>query len=359
MTKPVLLLGGYGNFGKRIATALDAAGIATLIAGRDASKANALAASLPHATPLVLDCRTGLSAALQQHRPVAVIHTAGPFQGADYQVAESCITAGVHYIDLADGRAFVNGFAALDAKAKAAGVAAITGASSVPALSSAVVGHFSPQFSHYESIDYGICPGQKTERGLATLQGVFGTIGKPFTPVLGKCRFGWQDCKREVFPKLGARWVANCEIPDLDLLPARYGFSSIRFGAGIELVPLHFMLWAMSWLVRLGLPLHLEKQARWMLPVGDWFNPLGSADGGMFVHLTGRGATGEPLRKSWYILAFDGDGPHIPTIPAIVLVKKLAAGVALEKGAYACLGVVTLDEYLNELKQYKIETHEQ
>lgn len=357
MTRPILILGGYGNFGKRIATALDAAGIVTLIAGRDSAKAKALAGRLAHAAPLALDIRTGLAEALAQHAPLAVIHTAGPFQGADYAVAEACIAAGVHYIDLADGRAFVNGFAALDPKAKAAGVAAISGASSVPALSAAVVEHFASEFIRFDSIDYGICPGQKTERGLATLQGVFGTVGKPFAPVLGKIRYGWQDMRRVRFPELGHRWVGNCEIPDLDLLPDRYGFTCIRFGAGIELAPLHWALWGMSWLVRLGLPLHLEKQARWMLPVGDWFNPLGSVDGGMYVHLAGQGREGQPLRRSWYILAFDGDGPQIPTIPAIVLAKKLAKGVGLPQGAYACLGVVTLEEYLAELEGYQIEIH--
>lgn len=359
MTRPILILGGYGNFGKRIAAALDAAGYATLVAGRDMQKAQALAQTLTHATALQLDIRAGLAEALAVHKPAVVIHTAGPFQGSDYAVAEACIAAGVHYLDLADGRAFVGGFDALDAAAKAAGVLAITGASSVPALSSAVVEHFAPEFSRLDSIDYGICPGQKTERGLATLQGVFSTIGKPFAPVLGQKRYGWQDVRRVRFPRIGTRWVANCDIPDLDLLPARYGFIHIRFGAGIELAPLHFLLWGLSWLVRLGIPLRLERQARWMLPLGDMCNPLGSDDGGMYVFLRGLDHSGEAHERHWFILAFSGDGPHIPTIPAIVLAKKLVDGVGSQSGAFPCLGSVTLAEYLEELKDYKVTTHAQ
>jgi predicted DCC family thiol-disulfide oxidoreductase YuxK len=33
-------------------------------------------------------------------RPRVVINTCGPFQNADYAVAQACIVAGVHYIDL-------------------------------------------------------------------------------------------------------------------------------------------------------------------------------------------------------------------------------------------------------------------
>ncbi len=49
-------------------------------------------------------------------------------------------------------------------------------------------------------------------------------------------------------------------------------------------------------------------------------------------------------------------GPHIPTIPAIVLAKKIAKGAALAAGAYPCVAQVTLTEYLAELKEYPITT---
>jgi predicted dinucleotide-binding enzyme len=42
----VLMLGGYGNFGKRIAEALARSRAAVIVAGRNNSKARALAAEL-------------------------------------------------------------------------------------------------------------------------------------------------------------------------------------------------------------------------------------------------------------------------------------------------------------------------
>ncbi|HZF99242.1 MAG TPA: hypothetical protein VEY92_13600 [Pseudoxanthomonas sp.] len=50
-----------------------------------------------------------LAARLVALAPGIVIHSAGPFQGCDYRVAEACLAAGVHCIDLADGRDFVAG----------------------------------------------------------------------------------------------------------------------------------------------------------------------------------------------------------------------------------------------------------
>src|SRR3712207_8318986 len=51
----------------------------------------------------------------------SVIDAAGPFQHGGYAVAEACIGAGVSYLDLADGRRFVVGIDALDARARNVG----------------------------------------------------------------------------------------------------------------------------------------------------------------------------------------------------------------------------------------------
>mgnify|MGYP005722541023 FL=1 len=142
MPHPILILGGYGNFGKRIAQRLVNDGLDVIIAGRNSSKAQALCTELSDTTKsLAFDVETGLDYALTQLRPKVVINTCGPFQSADYKIAETCIQHGVHYIDLADGRDFVTGITSLDAQAKAQNVTVISGASTVPGLSSAVLTH--------------------------------------------------------------------------------------------------------------------------------------------------------------------------------------------------------------------------
>lgn len=361
MTSDVLILGGYGNFGKRNADALVRSGVSVIIAGRNQQKAEALAATLGSlAKAEMVNAEHNLAAALERLKPCVVINTCGPFQLKNYDVAEACIGSGIHYIDLADGREFVAGITTLDAKAKAAGVTIISGASTVPGLSSAVLEHYRHEFSHIDSLIYGISPGQKAERGLATTQGILTYIGKALKPVTGdtKPRYGWQDVYLQPYPELGKRWMANCDIPDLDLLPARYGIKNIRFSAGMENTFLHLGIWCMSWLVRFGLPLHLEKHAAFLLRVSYWFDHFGTGDGGMHVIMSGIGKNSQPHKRTWYIVAKNGDGPQIPCVPAIILARKLATGGSLAAGAKPCVGMVTLEEYLEELKSFKIRTYE-
>jgi hypothetical protein len=266
----------------------------------------------------------------------------------------------VHSVDLADGRAFVNGATALDGKAKAAGVWVISGASTLPGLSSAVLEHYRREFAVIESLRYGISPGQKAERGLATTQAILTYVGKRLMPAPGdeKPRYGWQDLHRQIYPVLGGRFMANCDIPDLDLLPARYGVRKIQFSAGIEVSFLHFGLWALGWLVRLGAPLDLPRHAALLLRASHWFDRFGTADGGMHIIIRGRDANGHTHERRWFIIALNGDGPQIPCAPAIVLARKLAGGTMPGGGALACVGLVTLEECLAELKPYAIATYE-
>jgi hypothetical protein len=359
MSRSVLILGGAGNFGKRIATALAHKNVPVIVAGRNLARAKELVQTLPQAQAVQLDLTKDWNADLVRLRPAVVVNTCGPFQGSDYRVAQTCIAQGVHYVDLADGRAFVTGITALDALARAADVAVISGASTVPGLSSAVVEALHSGFAVIERMRYSISPGQQAERGLATTQGILSYVGKPLAPWPGQTRpvFGWQDIYRQDYPELGKRWLANCDIPDLDLLPARYGIKHIQFSAGLELGPLHLGLWGLSWLVRLGLPLNLPRYAAPLLAISNWFDRFGSADGGMHVLLQGKGHDGQPLQRRWCIIARQGHGPHIPTIPAIILAERLARGTLQRAGAMPCCGLVSLEDYLAELKGYDVQVY--
>jgi hypothetical protein len=50
----------------------------------------------------------GLMQGLKALSPGLVIHCVGPFQGQDYRVANAALAAGAHYLDLADGRQFID-----------------------------------------------------------------------------------------------------------------------------------------------------------------------------------------------------------------------------------------------------------
>lgn len=256
MVSRVLIIGGYGNFGGYIARRLaEETNVQLVIGGRSLERARAFAAALPAANAVeaaAIDIDDALGAALAACRPEIVIHTVGPFQKQDYRVASAAIAVGSHYLDLADARRFVAEFASLDRAARAADVLAVSGASSVPCLTAAIVDHYRPRFAALEAVDYGISAAQQTNRGLATTSAVLSYVGKPFTMLrdgVMRTVHGWQDIHSFRYPSLGRRWFGNCDIPDLTLFPARYpDLRSMRFAAGHEIAALHFGTWCLGWL---------------------------------------------------------------------------------------------------------------
>jgi hypothetical protein len=361
--RDILILGGYGTFGKRIAAGLARHKVSVIIAGRDAAKAHALASQLygdypdAHIRAEAMDADApDFGTHLARLQPGVVINTCGPFQGKDYRIAEACIAQGVHYIDLADARAFVTGITALNVRATQANVCVISGASTVPCLTSSVIDYYKGEFHTLDELRFGIAPGAKTERGLATVQAIVGYAGKPLakTPGYVGTPYGWQDLYLQHYPDLGWRWMANCDAPDLDLLPAKYGLKSIQFSGGAEVWPLHLGLWAASWLVRLGLPLDLPKHAARLLALSHRFDRYGTDVGGMHILMRGTKANGALHRRRWFLITKNGDGPQVPCVPAILLGKKLASGIALQPGARPCVSLLTLNEYMDELHRFAI-----
>src|SRR6516165_1920543 len=146
MSTRVLIVGGYGNFGSLIARRLSREpGISLTIAGRSEQKAREVAGPI-QAEWLGIEVPHTLEAGLASARPHIVIHTSGPFQTQSYDVAEACIRHQCHYVDLADGRDFVTNIVRFDEVAKAAGIVIASGASTVPALTSAIIDQYRSEF---------------------------------------------------------------------------------------------------------------------------------------------------------------------------------------------------------------------
>ncbi len=354
----VLIIGGYGNFGSYIAKSLaDDTTIQLLIGGRSREKASQFIAGLKTANsaePHAIDIDGDLGAALARIDPQLVIHTTGPFQAQDHRVARACIEHGCHYLDLADARDFVTTIGTLDAAAKAKEILVVSGASSVPCLTAAVIDHYLPGFTTLDSISYGISAAQQTNRGLATTSAILSYVGKPFEMLRdGKPHqvIGWQDTHSERYPDLGRRWFGNCDIPDLALFPARYPqLKSMRFAAGHELAILHAGTWLLSWAVRLGLVRSLAPHAEQLLRIAFLFDWMGTSRSGFHLYLSGIGHDGSAKTVRFFLIARSGHGPYIPCMPAILLARKLARGELDRAGAMPCVDLIDLDEYLGALK---------
>ena len=182
----VLVIGGYGFFGRRLVQRLARrGGLHVTVAGRSLDAGRALVHEIGEAAAARLDAvaldaqAPSLSSELRRLRADVVVNASGPFQEQDYRIPRACIAAGAHAIDLADSRAYVAGITALHPSALSAGVLVTSGASSVPALSSAAADHLAQGLAAVHEVDIGISPGNRTERGLATVRGILGYCGKP------------------------------------------------------------------------------------------------------------------------------------------------------------------------------------
>jgi hypothetical protein len=361
----VLVVGGYGFFGSRLVERLARLpGLSVTVAGRQTTSAEALVQALrPTAQAelhtAVLDAQSAsFERALMSCRPDALVHTSGPFQGQGYHVAQACIRQGVHYIDLADGRAFVTGIVALDVSAKAAGVLVRSGACSVPALSTAAVDHLARGMAHVRYIDIGISPGNRTERGLATVEGILSYCGQPVRMVDGSRFIGWGGSYRHHYGHpVGSRLLSPCDVPDLALLPPRYpGTPKIRFGAGLELEFLHRGMNLMATAVRWRLVRNWATHARLLKRAADLFKAWGSDAGAMHVQVAGTDEQGAEAIRAWELLATDGHGPFVPTLAAAALVQKLATGALTTTGATPCIGLLSLDDFAEAASGLNITT---
>lgn len=363
MVARVLIIGGYGNFGSYIARSLsDDENIRLLIGGRSAEQAWAFAASLDAIHPAeghAIDINGNLTEALNGIAPDIVIHTTGPFQTQDHRVAYACIAQGCHYLDLADAREFVATIDRLDADARAKDVLVVSGASSVPCLTAAVIDAYLPAFAQLEGADYGISAAQHTNRGLATTSAVLSYVGKPMTMLRDgnrKTVYGWENTHAVHYPGLGTRLFGNCDIPDLELFPNRYPtLRSMRFSAGHELKILHIGTRLLGALVRLRIIKSLSNHAGGLLKLAFAFDRFGSGRSGFHMVLTGTRHDGKFSERHFMIIARSGHGPYIPCMPAILLAKRLARGEIARRGATPCVDLIDLDSYLAALEGLDIE----
>jgi hypothetical protein len=295
-----------------------------------------------------LDWRRDLDRELATGRFDALVHVAGPFQGQDYSVAEACIRHRVHYLDLADDRAFVCGIDRLDTAARDAGVLVVAGASTAPALTGAVVVAAQSGGMKINRVSFAIVPGNDAPRGLAVVEAILSGAGKPIPDQPG--RRVWGDLRRITVPGLGGRWAAACDLPEAALFARRYGIGETYAGAGLELSALHLGLWLLALPVRMGLVATLRPAAGALAWIADCLRGFGTDKGGLRIDLTG-----DDEQRTWSLLAEGGDGPFVPATPAAALIRKLARGETSHRGATACLDLLSLAEIEQEWRRENLQ----
>jgi hypothetical protein len=348
----ILILGGYGVFGGRLAQLLAEDDVDILIAGRDLAKAQAFCTH-PRCTPLRAD-RATIADTLTTHRPDILIDASGPFQDygpTPYTVLQACIASGTNYLDFADGADFVAGITAFDTAAKTAGIFALSGASSFPVLTAAVLREMAKAMEIH-SVTGGIAPSPHAGVGLNVLRAVLGYAGEPVTlkrsgqPATGR---GLAETRRYTDAPPGALPLHNTlfslvDVPDLRAIPAAMPqIQTLWMGAGPLPEPLHRLLITLARLRARGLLPNLAPLA----PLAHLvLNTLKYGDhrGGMFVEAQGT-ANGQPVTRMWHMLAEGDDGPLIPSMAIAALARQTRAGSPPSPGARPATDALTLADY--------------
>lgn len=331
----VLVVGGTGGFGSTICSLL----------ADDGHDVTAASRSVPANMPKRLK-HVQLDRERVTPKDLAgfdlVVDAAGPFQEQDASLLDVAIAAGVHHVDISDDDAFVADATSRDAAASAAGVVVVSGASSVPGLSSAVALEQSAGMTEVERVDVAISASAKAVFGRSVLAAMLSGAGIPLP---------WRGF-RTIRAMTSPRWVSisspkgdlrrqvlACSAPDARLLPeALPGNPAVRFRAGSEFVPHNLSMRAIalaviSGLVRSGTAFAGMAGAARRLTSG-----FGSGRSGMLVETIGR-IGGQRVLRRWSLVAENGSGPTIPCLVVPAIVDAIARG-SLPPGAHACLGLV-------------------
>ncbi|HEX2696232.1 MAG TPA: saccharopine dehydrogenase NADP-binding domain-containing protein, partial [Anaerolineales bacterium] len=265
----ILILGGYGTFGGRLAYLLAKdERVSLVIAGRSLEKAKQFCDSLPSGaqkTSLVFNRDKNLEAQIREVSPDLVVDATGPFQvyGDDpYRVIKACLANAVNYMDLADGSDFVKGVAQFDREAKEKKIYILSGVSSFPVLTAAVIRKLSGGLTRINSVKAGIAPSPYAGVGLNVIRAITSYAGKQLKlrrdgkPATGYaltetmrytiCPPGYMPLRNTLFSLV--------DVPDLRIIPELWPeLDSIWMGAGPVPEILHKMLIGLAWLVRLKL----------------------------------------------------------------------------------------------------------
>ena len=353
----VMILGGYGVFGGRLIELLsDLQELELVVCGRSLERARefcALYRGAARLEPLALD-RLNISEALRTKAADLVVDASGPFQdyGSEpYHVIEACIAARVDYLDFADGADFVFGVSRFDERARAAGVVVLSGVSSFPVLTAAVLRRMASTMEIQE-VEGGIAPSPYAGIGLNVMRAVVGYAGAPVALMRDGKMFSAKaltESRRFTVAVPGHLPLRNLrfslvDVPDLQVLPPEHpSMTDIWMGAGPAPETLHRVLNLLA-----------KARARFGLPAFTPFSPLfyavlnrmrfGEHRGGMFVSARGH-SDGRGVVRSWHLLAEGDDGPLIPSMAIEALIRKMMHGEPPAVGARPAVHALELEDY--------------
>lgn len=369
----LLIIGGYGTFGGRLARLLaDEARLTIMIGGRSLHKAANFANTLPGPAeflPIHFDRDGDVSGQLAKISPDIVVDASGPWQayGPDpYRLARAAIDCGSNYLDLADDREFVCNISELDEAARKRNVFVLSGLSTCPALSGAAARHLSADLAEIDSVAGGIAPSPFAGIGRSVIDAIAGYAGTPIqTWQEGKfaTEHTFTSTRRFTICPPGCSPLAPLtfsliDVPDLDLLRTlNHPVRSVWFGVSTRPPIYHVLLRLIARGVKAGLIPSLSWLSAIMQFVTNHLS-WGEHRGGMFIEVRGRKPDGQRVERSWHLLAEGDTGPNVPVLAANIIIRRSLQIRVPESGARPAKDILSLMDYEPMFRQLGIRTGE-
>lgn len=369
----ILVIGGYGEFGGRLAQLLIRDGHNVSVAGRDINKATIFCNTFG-GNPVKLDIHTDLHL-LSSLKPNVVVDAAGPFQqyGHDnerYRVAKQALSQGAHYLDLSDDGTFTRDISSLDEFAKQRHLFALSGASTTPAITGAAVAYCREQLDSIEKIETSILPGSRAPQGRSVMLAILDQVGNPipfWRQGAWENHNGWSNPVRKKVHHF-SRQANLISTADVVLFPEHFKAKSVLFRAGLEITIMHKSL---QWLGSIRAAGYLPNLIAFISPmrwIANLITPLGKDNGGMLVEVVGEtrikentiveGTIEEDISVvftecQWTLAAAQGQGPFVPAIPARALIRHIET---IPPGARAVIEELPLAAYVQAMDDLAIST---
>lgn len=230
MNKRILIIGGYGNVGRIIASEL-----ATrfpgqvIVAGRDYQKAKDFSLELgQQVMPIAFDV-SHMSAHETLLSDVGIVMMCLDLESIEF--VQLCIQRGIHYIDISASYSILSQIEQLNREAEGAKATVILSVGLAPGLSNLLTKHCQSKVPNMTHADIYLLLGLGDSHGDAALRWTLKNLDGEFTicdDEETKQVKSFEDGKQTVFPgSLGKRTAYRFNFSDQHVLPQTLGFKSV------------------------------------------------------------------------------------------------------------------------------------
>lgn len=232
----VIVFGGYGVFGRHVSKELVQRGYSVTIAGRNGERARQLSERLGprhHSVQADVSSTDSCVKALQGHQ--VAINCAGPFSAQCLTLLDACISVGVHHIDIADNRGYVEQVMRRHSVLEDRDLAAAVGCSSLPGLSGCLVDDAVHRIrGPIAAINVALFIGNDNPKGFAAVQSAASQLGTRIMAPQGDLRAFRDPVSIDLPSALGRPIGLNFNSPEYDIFPQRFRASSVTVKVAFE-----------------------------------------------------------------------------------------------------------------------------